>query len=164
MKNLLFLLTAVIILACGACVHQKTTEENTFSLNYYFSAETTYQRIEINEKKVSYTFFEDGAGKCAHWLQQSPCWTQTDLKTKTKEIKRVEIDDLVDLLNLMHFMDLNSVYGGAGENQRYYATMISVKLEGKEKTVTYQSFRDATPKPVAFQKIEDKILEFVKNM
>lgn len=53
-------------------------------------------------------------------------------------------------------MDLDDVYGGPATQQRFYARTLTVKLEGKEKKVVYQSFPGSAPAPVAFETVRDR--------
>ena len=134
-------------------------------VKYHYTAEATYQDIEISRSELIYTYFpkEIAKEKCANWIKQSPCWTEEDLRTSQVSLSEDEIDDLVSLIRKTGFMDLESTYGGADESQRYYAHGITVKIGEKEKAVVYQSCPDASPMPDAFEKLMDKLFELVSK-
>jgi len=116
-------------------------------VRYRFTAEATYQDILVEGAKLRFTYFEDVKQKCAQWIEQSPCWTPADLTAKEATLSEEEGRDLLNPIQQSKFMELENVYGGAKEHQRYYAQTLTVELGGTVKEVTYQSFPDAAPPP-----------------
>jgi hypothetical protein len=134
--------------------------QSEFSVSYYFTAETTYEKIEINETKLVYTYFKDVNGKCAHWLQQSPCWTQNDLKTEEIELSKNELNELKNLIRETGIMGLNNYYGPE-EELRCYPYKLTIFFEGTNKEIIYCSRPDGPEEPEAFRKVSEKITEIV---
>jgi len=130
-------------------------------VRYHFTAEATYQEIEVAGTKLSFTYFEDIQHRCEHWLEQRPCWTPADLTTKEATLYEDEVRDLRNLIEKSKFMDLDEVYGGAPRHQRYYAYRLSVELGGITKEVTYQSFPEAPAPPEAFEAVRKRLFEIV---
>ncbi|MEW5803572.1 MAG: dockerin type I domain-containing protein [bacterium] len=135
--------------------------ENQFSLTYHYTAEATYCDVKISQSELMYTYFGE-IEKCRYWIAQSPCWSQEDLETVRTTLSSDEINEVISLIRQTGFMDLEGTYGGAGQGGRYYPYTLSVKLDEREKEVVYQSFPDASPRPVAFVKVENKIIELVR--
>ena len=135
----------------------------SFSASYLYTAEATYQEININQSKLTYTYFEDTNNKCVNWVQQSPCWGKKDLITKEITLSEKEVSDLANLVKQTGFMDLNNTYGGADEYQRYYPYKLSISLRGKTKEVIYQSFPEASPMPEAFQELKNQIFNLANS-
>ncbi len=154
----------ISILVLSGCLHGETSPEPpAFSLHFLFTAETTYENIEIHNSRLIYTFFEDVENKCAHWVYQTPCWTEADLKTKETGLSEGEINDLIDLIRQTGFMKLDNTYGGASPGQRFYSYNLTVQIGGEKKEVIYQSFPGADPMPEAFKGLIDKLYELVKG-
>lgn len=138
-----------------------------FSLNYFYTSELTYQKIDINQSRLTYTYFEGledfNEGNEELLIEaQTPRWTEEDLKTKEATLSKNEIEDLISLINQTNFMKLEDVYGGSGQ-YRYYPVEIVVKLGEKEKKVIYRSSLDALPEPEAFKMVEDKLFELINK-
>lgn len=140
----------------------KTEQQTNLSIVYLFTAEATYDRIEIDQNKLIYTYFDDVDNKAENWMKQEPVWTQQDLKTKEATLLDSEIDDLVEIIDQTNFWLLNDTYGGASSGQRYYSYSLSVSLGTETKKVIYQSFPDAEPMPEAQEAIINKLHELVK--
>ncbi|MEW6379600.1 MAG: dockerin type I domain-containing protein [bacterium] len=144
-------------------------EEEQLSVTYGFTAEATYVNIRIDQAKLVYTYFEDTDQKCRYWVAQSPCWTQQDLTTMETPLSKDEVNGLIGLIYQTRFVDLEDTYGGAAPGQRYYPYTLSVRItQGeqpvqREKTVVYQSFPTSSPRPEAFQVIESRLLELVRQ-
>ncbi|MCS6909698.1 MAG: hypothetical protein NZM11_03905 [Anaerolineales bacterium] len=166
----LFRIEPIVILLIGVlllpgCLQQRVSPESPqpFSLSYLFTAETTYEKIEINRSRLIYTFFEDVDNKCTQWIGQSPCWTEADLKTKETGLSETEISDLIALLNQTGFWKLEATYGDASAGQRYYPYRLLVVLGENKKEVSYQSYPGASPMPEALKVIVDKLYELVRT-
>jgi len=129
-------------------------------LTYYYTAETLYNKIIISDSKITYTYF-DSSEKCEGFMAQEPCWNESDLLTKETMLSGNEINELIGLLNKTNFMEMDNIYGGASELQRFYPYTITAKIDGVENEVVYQSFPGATPMPEGFKKIKDKMFELV---
>lgn len=157
------LVFGILVLSLG--IHQKTSPQPQLYIQYLFTAEGTYQNIEINQSKLVYTYFPEEVAKekCKQWTRQVPCWAEEDLKTKEAILSKDEINDLIGLINETGFMNLEENYGGSGGYQRYYPYILIVKIGEREKKVVYQSFPNASPMPEAFKKVRDKLLELVNE-
>ena len=146
----------------GCAAPTPPTATPPLAIVYHFTAETTYENIEINQNKLTYTFFADTENKCAHWVAQNPCWTENDLQTKETNLTESEINALASLIRQTDFMKLGNTYGGAPEGERYYAYTLKVKLGDEAKEVVYQSFPGAGSKPEAFEKLEHHLHELIQ--
>lgn len=161
-EPIVVLFTSILVLS-GCLQWETSPEPPAFCLHFLFTAETTYESIEIDNSRLVYTFFEDVENKCAHWLYQSPCWTEADLKTRETSLSEGEINDLIDLIRQTSFMKLDNTYGGVSQGQRYYTYNLTVHLAEEKKEVIYQSFPGADPMPEAFKRLIDKLHELVKE-
>ncbi|MFC1645988.1 hypothetical protein ACFL2Y_02285 [Candidatus Omnitrophota bacterium] len=137
--------------------------KEAFSISYFFSAEASYNKIEIDKSKLIHTYFEDSSGKCDTWVRSEPCWTWDDLSTEKTDLTEDQINDLLSLIEQAGFMNLDTTHGGAGENQRYYTHKISVVIGEQEKRVFYQSFPGASVMPEAFKKVKNKLSQLVNE-
>jgi len=160
--SLIKILVLLFVIISVGCVHQKQIKNENLYVSYFTSAEAMYEKIQVTDSKLSHTYFDDKNNKCANWIAQSPCWLDQELTTVERTLSQKEIDELINLINTTHFLELNTTYGGAKEGQRYYAEVISVKINGQEKTVTYQSFPEASPPPEAFTTLRKTIEGLVK--
>lgn len=142
---------------------QNTTEPapTDISINYFYTDELTYKKINITENKLIYTYFKDTTGKCRGWFASRPCWTENDLKTEKGILSKTEINDLVDLIKQTKFMELEENYGG-DPRERHYPVRLSVKLGEKEKSVTYRSSLDAAPEPEAFETVKNALVKLAE--
>ncbi len=52
------------------------------AVTYFFSAETVYEKIEIQDRRLIYTTFDDKEQRCAQSIVQAPCWREEDLTTR----------------------------------------------------------------------------------
>ena len=148
--------------ACAPPPPALPTPQASLSVSYLFTAEATYNKIEVNQAKLSYTYFEDPEGKCAQWVEQSPCWTEQELRTREARLSDGDLADLIALIQQTNFMRLSNTYGGAASAQRYYRHTLQVKLDAVEKTVVYQSFPEAEPMPEGMSMLIDRLHELVK--
>jgi hypothetical protein len=130
-------------------------------VTYLFSAETAYERIEINQWRLAYTTFEDVDDRCAQWIEQSPCWSQADLRTREAPLSDGELRDLTDFIDQAGFLGLEDTYGGAQPGQRYYPHRLSVVMGATGREVVYQSYPGAPPMPDAFKAVMDRLYELV---
>jgi hypothetical protein len=126
-----------------------------------FTAETAYERIEIDRARLAYTTFEDVDDRCAQWIEQSPCWSEGDLKTREAPLSEAELRDLADLIRQAGFLSLEDSYGGAQPGQRYYPHRLSVVVGATGKEVVYQSYPGAPAMPAAFKEVMDKLYDLV---
>jgi hypothetical protein len=154
---------AISLAAWECCLAEEQSPAPALRVRYHFTAEATYEEIVIAGEKLEFTYFEDREGKCARWLQQSPCWTLTDLTTKEATLSESEVQDLRNLIRGSKFMDLESYYGGAPAHRRYYAYRLRVELAGTAKEVTYQSFPDAPHPPEAFESVRRWLIEATRR-
>jgi len=154
---------ATLIIGIMGCLQQKIISYPQLYIRYHYTAEATYQDIEINKSKLIYTYFpeEIAKEKCAWGMIQSPCWTEKDLRIKEAILSEDEINDLISLINETDFMNLKSTYGRASQYQRYYPYKLFVKIGEKQKEVVYQSFPGASPMPEAFRKVKDKLFKLI---
>lgn len=141
----------------------KGSSAPTLQVRYFFTAEATYEEIAVADEKLEFIHFEDREHKCERWLQQSPCWTPADLTREEATLSKDEVQDLRNLIQESKFMNLESLYGGAPAQRRYYATLLRVELAGTAKEVTYQSFPDAAPPPEAFESVRKRLVELTRS-
>ncbi len=155
---------AVGFLMFAACSSQSSpipTASPTLTIDYLFTAEATYDKIQVRQSRLIHTYFEDADGKCTMWMAQVPCWTDQDLKTQETDLTEKEISDLIELIHQTSFMQLKNIYGGAPEGQRFYAYTLGVQLEDEKKEVLYQSFPESESMPEGFQRLSDRLHELV---
>ncbi len=119
--------------------------------HYLFTAELAYEEVSLASDELVYTRFEDRTGKCATWIKQAPCWSSSDLIQSRAALSTAEASGLRAAIEAAGFFGLAGTLGGAGPYQRYYAVdLAALDGGGALRTVTYQSFPDATPMPDAF--------------
>ncbi len=153
-------LTIIGIVLISGCVEEKPKEE--FFASYNYGAECAYEKIEVNQSKLIYTYFEDVNDKCAICTHQVPCWKEEDLKTKEVTLSEEEIDDLIDVINQTNYMDIENSYGYV-DGARCYSESLFVKIKEKEKKVIYFTCASGGiySMPDVFKKVKDKLFEIV---
>lgn len=163
-KLLVILYIAVFLFS--ACTPQQPPSpisQPGVSITYLFTAEAAFDKIEVNQGKLSYTYFDDVNDKCAQWVNQKPCWTEQDLRTKEADLLEGDINGLITLIRQTKFMEQTDSYGGASSEQRAYPHHLKVKLGEVEKEVVYQSFPAAQPMPEAMKKLIDRLHALVNE-
>ena len=167
MKRVLFLLliTGVVTMSCNS--HRRAiakmkknadTSAAAFSASYYFTSETTYEDIAIENGQLTYTHLKKDFKCPPNYTAQVPCWKETDQVTERTKLSQSEIDDLKATVEKSGFLTLNPVIGGAKDMQRFYPYTIKVKIGASEREVTYQSFPGSAPMPAAFEEVQKKLL------
>jgi len=118
--NQKYWLVGIIVLS--GYLQQETSSHPQLYIRYHFTAEATYEEVEINQSKLIYTYFPEEVAneKCARWLIQVPCWTEEDLRTKEAILSKEEINEIVDLINRTGFMYLENRYGPNNTRVRCY--------------------------------------------
>lgn len=165
--RMLFSRLAVLVvsfLSLAGCSNRTSNSETVQALlhiEYFFATEAAYDRIEIDQNRLTHTYFEDVENRCAQWIAQEPCWAEKDLRTKETDLTDHEISDLIDLIHQTGFMRLEKTYGGASDEQRFYPYTLMVRLGDKEREVLYQSYPGSTPMPEEFQHLAEKLHELV---
>ncbi|ODS41217.1 MAG: hypothetical protein A7315_06850 [Candidatus Altiarchaeales archaeon WOR_SM1_79] len=149
----------------GKCEFFEEKPAEQFYISYHFTAERIYEKIEINQLTLTYTYFEDVDEKCRGWAEQTPCWTEKDLKVKEDTLSEDEIDSLINSINRINFVNLENTYYRYVEGGRCYGEELSVKINEKEKNVVYYTCTSGGiyPKPEAFKEVKDKLFEIVNE-
>jgi hypothetical protein len=153
-KRILFaiasaLLGVVLLLGCS----QSQGDGVSFRILYTYQTEVNYERVEIIEDKLYYTYFDDFQGKCVGWEEQNPCWTESDLAKRETVLTPEEVEQLKQTVRDINFFQMESTYGSASAEQRFYPEALYVKIGGEKKEVIYQNFPEAAPKPAAFEEL-----------
>lgn len=162
-KIIVFSVSLLIIAGCSPQTSTSEATQGPLLIEYLFTAEATYDKIEIDQSRLIYTYFEDTENRCAQWIAQEPCWTEKDLKTRETNLTDREINDLIELIHQTGFLQLDKSYGGASERQRFYPYSLMVQLGNEKKEVTYQSYPGSTPAPEAFQILANKLHELIRK-
>lgn len=144
---------------------QQTPADSDLHLRFLATGESFYTEIKLENGILSYTYFEDTQGRCDTWVQSSPCWQESDLKTISMALRNEDLDNLYTLVKESGILKLpQEKYGGAKQGQRYYAQKMEVGIEGKNKTVIYQSFPGSGKKPEAFARLETALVEYARDL
>lgn len=134
-------------------------------LRFLATGETFYRELKLENKMFSYTYFEDTEHRCEQWVQSRPCWMEDDLKTITQPLSAKEIESLYTAISNSGILDITeSKLGGAKTGQRFYAERLEIHMGAIEKTIIYQSFPEAIPKPKAFQIMEEAMENFANKL
>jgi len=74
----IFAIPVIGILVLSGCIHEKRGPQSQLYIRYHYTAEVTYQNIEITQSKLIYTYFpEEVFGKkCKVWVASVPCWVE----------------------------------------------------------------------------------------
>ncbi|WGZ93282.1 MAG: hypothetical protein QJT81_15910 [Candidatus Thiothrix putei] len=144
---------------------QQTLPNNEFSLRFRATGESFYTEINLENGILNYTYFEDTDGRCAQWVKSTPCWQEEDLKTISLALRPEDLDNLYAVIKESGALALKrDTFGGAKAGQRHYTQILEIMLDGKEKTLVYQSFPGASPKPEAFARLETALLEYARDL
>ena len=144
---------------------QQTLPGNEFSLRFLATGESFYTEITLANGILSYTYFEDTAGRCAQWVKSTPCWQEDDLKTISLALRPEDLDNLYAVIKESGALTLKrDTFGGAKAGQRHYRQTLDIMLDGKEKQLVYQSFPGSSPKPEAFARLETVLLEYARDL
>lgn len=90
------------------------------------------------------------------------------LPSRTVKVEKSTLADVVDVMELLLFIretgfdTLKEVYGG-DPKERGYPYTIFIQDRGESKKVVYHSRPDAAPRPEAFSKVENRIIEFANK-
>lgn len=119
-----------------------------------FTAEATYDAVELAGGVVHVTSFVDAEGRCAQWVASIPCWRPEDLRAHEVRPSPEALAAFAREVESSGFLDLPPVTGGdPGEMGRYYAYTLSVDLGSRSNAVTHRSFPDGEPIPPAFDRV-----------
>lgn len=152
----------VLALLTVACCHRgpvpgtssKAQEAPTLQASCYFTAEATYDRIELEGGILRVTSFEDISGRCAQWYASTPCWRPEDLRTREVRLSAEALSSFVRTVEVSGFLDLPATTGGdPGEGGRYYPYTLTVSIGGRERAVTHRSFPGGEEMPPAFNRV-----------
>ncbi|MEZ5452785.1 MAG: hypothetical protein R3E93_08220 [Thiothrix sp.] len=144
---------------------QQVQSGSLFRLRFLASGESFYTEIKLENNILSYTYFEDTAGRCEKWVQNTPCWRKEDLKTISMALRDEDLDNLYSLAKESGILKLTrATYGSAKQGQRYYTQRMEISLDGKQKSITYQSFPGSSKKPEAFSQLETALVEYARDL
>ncbi|UOG91456.1 MAG: hypothetical protein L3K52_14830 [Candidatus Thiothrix sulfatifontis] len=144
---------------------QQTLPGSDFSLRFRATGEGFYTEITLANGIISYTYFEDTAGRCAQWVKSTPCWQAEELKTISLALRPEDLDNLYAVIKESGALALKrDTFGGAKAGQRHYPQTLDIMLDGKEKQLVYQSFPGSSPKPEAFARLETVLLEYARDL
>ena len=183
MKKIFVLLQALFIIFIISCCHKKiTTQQNKvkqtdpvlkennpddnyreFEAYYYHTTTSTYEKAEIKNAKLTFTYFKDAKGDCSQQIKQIPCWTEADLKTKEAELTRDDIDSLIRKIEQSGFWSLDTVIGNPAEVEHYYSFILSYKAAKKRKSVLFKSVPGCVGMPNAFRKARDELMVLARK-
>lgn len=183
MKKHTLLFAGMILVIISGCCHKKklakqqTTVTNItaeqvslvkddymkFEAYYYHTTESTYEEVSIKEGKLTYTSFKDEKGDCSQWVQQKPCWTKENLKTKEIALAESDIDSLAKKIEKYSFGKLDTVIGNPAESERYYTFDLSFKTSSIDKKVLFKSVPGGVTMPDAFRKSRDELIKVVRK-
>ncbi len=84
-------------------------------------------------------------------------------KTKSRFGSSLEPLSLVKVFEDNYFFELKDVYGDLRPEERYYGITLSLKLDGREKSVLFKSNPRVTP-PAEFAAIEKALEDLIKGL
>jgi len=181
MKNRKLIFAGILLVAISGCCHKKDItqqqDSNTsssqlslvkndylkFEAYYYHTTESTYEEVSIKEGKLTYTYFKDEKGDCSQWLQQKPCWTMDNLKSKEVILTKPDVDSLALKIEKYSFGKLDTVIGNPAESERYYTFDLSFKTSSIDKKVQFKSVPGGVTMPDAFRKSRDELMKLVRK-
>jgi hypothetical protein len=134
-----------------------------FEAYYYHTTESTYEEVTIKEGKLSYTYFKDEKGDCSQWVQQKPCWTMDNLKTKVVDLTKSDVDSLAQKIEKYGFGKLDTVVGNPAESERYYTFNLSFKTSSIDNAVLFKSVPGGVTMPDAFRKSRDELMKLIRK-
>jgi hypothetical protein len=144
---------------------QQTTPDNALALRFLATGESFYTEIALANGILSYTYFEDTAGRCAQWVKSSPCWRQSDLKTISMALATEDLDNLYTVVKDSGILTLKrATFGDAKAGQRHYDQHLEVNIDGTTKKLVYQHFPGASKKPEAFARLETALLAYANDL
>lgn len=134
-------------------------------LHFLATGESFYNEIRLENGELRYTWFEDKEGRCEQWVQSAPCWRESDLQTVSKPLPDEELATLRRKVRDSGVLQLaQETFGGASQNQRYYAQKLDIRINGEERHLEYQSFPGAAAKPAGFAEVEQLLTEYVRGI
>lgn len=181
MNKIIILFAGTLIIFVSGCSHKKNlakqqTENNSSTLlslvkddylkveaYYYHTAESTYEEVSIKDGKLTYIYFKDEKGDCSQWVQQKPCWTKEELKTKETALTEAEIDSLAKKIENYGFGKLDTLIGNPAETERYYLFNLSFKTSSIDTKVLFKSVPGGVTMPDAFRKSRDELMKLVRK-
>jgi hypothetical protein len=145
------LLAVGIVSGCGTESHAKATCK--------FSAESAYVDIRLTNSHLTAIYLPTTFKPQGPPLEQGgPEYTPKDLRHAEARVTNREMNQFVQLVKSSGFLKLKKV-SGAAHAGRYYATTISVELNGRTNAVVYLSSPDAPPMPKAFADVRAWLLK-----
>lgn len=161
--TVLFPCLLVTGVGCGGKDFQSAA--HTVYLRFLESGESFYTDISLQQGVLRYTYFVDTEQRCARWIKSTPCWQDSDLQTLSKVLTAAELEQLYALVQSSGISQLTqTTFGGAQLGQRYYTQTLEVGVDGQQKTLIYQSFPGASPKPTAFAQIEAILRDYAQRL
>lgn len=144
---------------------RQSTTDNTLYLRFSATGESFYTEITLENGILSYTYFLDEEKRCEKWVKSTPCWRESDLKTISMALPDADLDNLYTLARESGIFKIKSDKAGSAKpGQRYYSQQMEVRIDGKIKKLTYQSFPGATQKPEAFSMLETALVEYARDL
>ncbi len=181
MKNLTLILFSTLLLS--SCCHQKkvsTLQSNTIQqasnsdnkksddyLNneaYYFhTTESTYEKVQIKNGQLSFTFFKDDKSDSLQLKKQTDSGQGSNLKTTVASLTKPDIDSLFAKITRFGFWKLDTVIGKPSATERYYSFELSFKTPQTQKRVLFKSVPGGILMPDAFRKSRDLLMKLVRE-
>ncbi|MBU0654226.1 MAG: hypothetical protein KJ914_03735 [Gammaproteobacteria bacterium] len=144
---------------------QQAISDNSLYLRFLATGESFYTEITLENGILSYTYFIDEQKRCEKWVKSTPCWQESDLKTISLALPEEDLDNLYTVAKESGIFKIKpDKVGGAKQGQRYYAQNLEVRIDGKEKKLTYQSFPGSSKKPEAFHRLETALVEYARSL
>ena len=131
-------------------------------LSYRYTTETTYQQIDLANRVLRYTDFPNAAGRCATWLEQRPCWKESDLRTRRVTLAPGQGRRLLSLITRSGLLTEPSGAAPPGTALRSYDEILTVEAAGRRVTSIYRSYPGAPPRPKAHAAVRNALLGLVQ--
>lgn len=154
---LALVLSAALLAACHRGVPPAGAPEApppAVRASCHFTAEATYDAVEVAGGVARVTTFVDAQGRCAQWVASVPCWRPEDLRAREVRLTPQALAAFAAEVEASGFFELPPVTGGdPGEMGRYYAYTLGVDLGSRSNAVTHRSFPEGEPMPPAFDRV-----------
>jgi hypothetical protein len=143
--------------------YQPATEHYTVSVEYLFSAEGMYDRIDIHGDTLVYTWFCDTSNRCAQGSMHQPCWNETNLTKRVIPLTIPDIDTLHAALCRSGIISHAAVSVPQPLYERSYGYFLRVTIGSRTTDLRYDSVAVLAAMPEDFRCVLETLKSLVRN-
>lgn len=128
-----------------------------FEAYYFHTTESSYEEVSIKNGRITYTYFKGVK------VNSSNGWNQNELTKKDTLLSNADVDSLRKFVAKTGFMKLDTVVGNPASTDKYYTFVLMFNIDGKKRTVHFNSIPGGALMPDAFRKSRDALMMLARK-